>query len=153
MSRKPAPRGCRRRTRHNPSTIIYIARITVVEVTSAVARRRNGRPPVAPSCASSILRRFRQHLDGRYTVIEITPALLDEAAWLANAHTLRACDAVQLAAALEINRKEQDAGFAPVTLISADRDLNAAATAEGLAVDDPNPTTDWIDSGDDGSIR
>ena len=71
-------------------------------------------------------------------MIEITPALLNEAARLANAHTLRAYDAVQLAAALEINRKEQDAGFAPVTLVSADRDLNAAATAEGLTVEDPN---------------
>jgi predicted nucleic acid-binding protein len=128
----------RRLTRHDPSTIIYLARITVVEVTSAVARRRKGTPPIAPSRASSILRRFRQHLDGHYTVIEITPALPDEAARLANAHTLRAYDAVQLAAALEINRKEQDAGFAPVPLISADRDLNAAATAEGLTVDDPN---------------
>jgi uncharacterized protein len=95
----------RRLTRHNPSTIIYIARITVVEVTSAVARRRNGTPPLAPSRASSILRRFRQHLDGRYTVIEITPALLGDAARLANAHMPRAYDAVQLAAALEINCK------------------------------------------------
>ena len=56
---------------------------------------------------------------------------------LANAHALRAYDAVQLAAALEINRKEQDAGFAPVTLISADQALNDAAQAEGLSVDDP----------------
>ena len=47
-----------------------------------------------------------------------------------------AYDAVQLAAALEINQKEQDAGFAPVTLISADQALNDAATAEGLTVDD-----------------
>ena len=31
----------------------------------------------------------------------------------------------------------EDAGFAPVTLISADQALNDAATAEGLAVDDP----------------
>ena len=128
----------RRLTRHNPSTITYIARITVVELTSAVARRRKGTPPLAPSRASSILRRFRQHLDGRYTVIEIPPALLDEAARLANAHTLRAYDAVQLAAALEINRREQAAGYDPVTLVSADRDLNAAATAEGLTVQDPN---------------
>ncbi len=128
----------RRLTRHYPSTSIYIARITVVEVTSAIARRRKGTPPLAPSRASSLLRRFRQHLDGRYTVIEITPALLNEAARLANAHTLRAYDAVQLAAALEINRKEQDAGFAAVTLISADQALNDAATVEGLAVDDPN---------------
>jgi len=127
----------RRLTRRHPSTIIYIARITVVEVTSAVARRRKGTPPLARSRTSSILRRFRQHLDGRYTVIEITPALLDEAARLANAHTLRAYDAVQFAAAIEISRKEQDAGFAPVTLISADQELNSAATTEGLAIEDP----------------
>jgi uncharacterized protein len=128
----------RRLTRHKPSTIIDIARITIVEVTSAVARRRKGTPPLAPSRASSIIRRFRQHLDGRYTVIEVTPALLDEAARLANAHLLRAYDAVQLAAALEIDRKERDAGFAPVTLISADQALNDAATVEGFSVDNPN---------------
>jgi hypothetical protein len=33
----------RRLTRRNPSTVIYIARITAVEVTSAVARRRKGK--------------------------------------------------------------------------------------------------------------
>ena len=45
---------------------------------------------------------------------------------------------MQLAAALKINQREQDAGFAPVTLISADQALNDAATAEGLTIDDPN---------------
>ena len=122
----------RRLTRRSPSTVIYIARITAVEVTSAVARRRKGRT-LTSSKASSILHRFRQHLAGRYTVIEITPALFNDAMRLANTHALRAYDAVQLAAALEINQKEQDAGFAPVTLISADQALNDAATAEGSA--------------------
>ena len=58
---------------------------------------------------------------------------------LANTYALRAYayDAVQLAAALEILRQRQEAGFGPVTLISADKDLNAAATAEGLTADDP----------------
>ena len=55
----------RRLTRYGPSTSIYIARITVVEVTSAIARRRKGTPPLAPSRASSLLRRFRHHLEGR----------------------------------------------------------------------------------------
>ena len=127
----------RRLTRRNPPTLIYVARITAVEVASAVARRRKGRT-LAAARASSILRRFRQHLAGRYTVIEITPSLFDESMRLANLHTLRAYDAVQLAAALEIDRKERDAGFAPVTLISADQALNDAARAEGLTVDDPN---------------
>jgi hypothetical protein len=40
--------------------------------------------------------------------------------------------------ALEVNRSHQAGGSGPVTLISADQPLNAAATAEGLAVDDPN---------------
>ena len=57
---------------------------------------------------------------------------------LANTYALCAYDAVQLAAALEINQKEQAAGFAPVTLVSADSDLNAAATTEGLTVENPN---------------
>ena len=51
---------------------------------------------------------------------------------------LRAYDAVQLTAALEVHRLNQDAGFGPVTLVSADQELNAAATAEGLSVEDPN---------------
>jgi uncharacterized protein len=44
---------------------------------------------------------------------------------------------VQLAAALEINRLNQGDGYGPVTAVSADRELNAAATAEGLVVEDP----------------
>ena len=124
-------------TRHSPSTIIYIAHITAVEVTCAVARRRQGKT-LTPPRASSILHRFRQHLAGRYTVIEVTPALLDDAMRLGNTHALRAYDAVQLAVALEVNRSHQAAGSSPVTLVSADRDLNDAATAEGLTVDDPN---------------
>ena len=124
-------------TRQNPSTVVYIARITAIEVTCAVARRRKGRT-LTPPRASSILRRFRQHLAARYTVIEVTPELLDEAMRLGHTHALRAYDAVQLAVALEVNRSHQADGFGPITLISADRDLNAAATAEGLAVDDPN---------------
>jgi predicted nucleic acid-binding protein len=126
----------RRLTRRSSSTVIYIARITAVELTSAVARRRKGRT-LPSKKASSILRRFRQHLAGRYTIVEITPALFNEAMRLANTHALRAYDAVQLAAALEINQKEQDAGFAPVTMVSADLPLNTAALLEGLAVDDP----------------
>jgi predicted nucleic acid-binding protein len=123
-------------TRKNPSTVIYIAHITAVEVICAVARRRKGKT-LTPPRASSILRRFRQHLAARYTVIEVTPDLLDDAMRLGNAHALRAYDAVQLAVALEVNRSHQADGFGPVTLISADQALNDAATAEGLTVEDP----------------
>jgi predicted nucleic acid-binding protein len=124
-------------TRHSAATAIYIARITAVELTSAVARRRKGKTLTSKK-ASSILYRFRQHLAGRYRVVEITPALVQNAMRLANTHALRAYDAVQLAAALEIRQHGQRVGFGPVILISADQALNDAATAEGLTVEDPN---------------
>ncbi len=123
-------------TRRSPSTVIYIARITAVEVPCAIARRRKGKTLTARR-ASSILRRFRQHLAGRYAVAEVTAALLDDAMRLGIKHALRAYDAVQLAVALEVNRFHQAGGSGPVTLVSADRDLNAAALVEGLAMDDP----------------
>jgi predicted nucleic acid-binding protein len=88
----------RRLTRQNPSTVIYIyiAHITTVEFTCAIARRRKGRMLTAAK-ASSLLRRFRQHLAGRYVIVEVTPGLLDEATRLGNTHALRAYDVVQLA--------------------------------------------------------
>jgi predicted nucleic acid-binding protein len=123
-------------TRRSPSTAIYIARITAVEVTCAVARRRKG-TTLTPRRASSILYRFRQHLAGRYNVAEVTLPLLENAMRLGNTHALRAYDAVQLAVALEVNRFHQAGASGPVTLVSADQALNDAALAEGLAVDDP----------------
>ena len=47
-------------------------------------------------------------------------------------------DAVQLAASLTANDERILIGANPVTLISADNALNAAASLEGLAVDNPN---------------
>jgi len=119
---RPGPRG-------------FLARITAVEVAGAVARRRRGRT-LSTRQASSMLSRIRKHLAGRYTVLEMTPTLLAEAMQLANSHELRAFDAVQLAAAIELKRQWLDAGIA-VLFVLADQELNNAATAEGLTVEDP----------------
>ena len=53
-------------------------------------------------------------------------------------HELRAYDGVQLAAAVELNLVRTSGGLSAATVVSADFDLNAAAQAEGLAVEDPN---------------
>jgi len=45
---------------------------------------------------------------------------------------------VQLSAALDLNLQRVTSGLSPITLVSADRELNAAATASGLLVEDPN---------------
>ena len=123
-------------TRRNKATYLYIAHITAVEVTSAVARRRGGRS-LSSSRASSILSRFRQHLAGRYTSMELTSAIVNDAMKLANTHGLRAYDAVQLVTALDLYKDWVNARLGSFVFVSADQDLNAAAIAEGLTVEDP----------------
>jgi predicted nucleic acid-binding protein len=123
-------------TRHRSTTHIYIALITAVEVTSAIARRRGA--TLSAAQASSLLSRFRQHLAGRYLPSQITPALVSDAMTLANTHRLRAYDAVQLAAALDIHKDWSANRLGAFVFVSADRNLNKAAATEGLSVDDPN---------------
>jgi uncharacterized protein len=119
---------------------IYIARITAVEMVAAITRRQRG-GSLSSAQAGAILGHFRRHLAGRYFVLEMNPPLLTSAMLLARLHGLRAYDAVQLATVLEFNRSNQEAGFGSVTLVSADRELNTAATTEGLTIDDPNSHT------------
>jgi predicted nucleic acid-binding protein len=111
---------------------IYLARITDVEVTSAIARRR-GQPGLSVAQAKAALGLFRQDFAQDYRIAEITVALLQRAALLADVHEIRGYDAVQLAGALEV--RVQVPGL---ILVSGDGDLNAAATFEGLPVEDPN---------------
>jgi predicted nucleic acid-binding protein len=71
-----------------------------------------------------------------YRIAEITVPLLQRAASLADTHALRGYDAVQLAAAIEVRLQ-----VPALILVSGDGDLNAAATAEGLPVEDQNTHT------------
>ena len=126
-------RSLTNRKSHNA---IFISRIASVEVTAAIARRRKGRSVTATQ-ASSILSRFRKHLAGRYTIAEVTPTLLTDAMKLANTHEMRAYDAVQLATAIEVQRQWLRLGQGGIVFVSSDKDLNAAATAQGFIVEDP----------------
>jgi uncharacterized protein len=111
---------------------LFVARITDVEMTAALARRlRLG--SLTPAEAGRALAAFRQDFAQEYRIVEIAIPLLQQASQLADRHVLRAYDAVQLAAALEIHSADPS-----LTLLSADTELNAAAMAEGLTVDDPN---------------
>lgn len=116
---------------------IFVARITEVEVVSGVTRRvREG--TLSPNDGSEGTVNLRRDFATHYRVVEITPALIDNAVSLVQTHGLRGYDAVQLAAALEVHKDRMPLGLQPLILCSADRALNIAAIAEGLAVDDPN---------------
>ncbi|MFY9611304.1 MAG: type II toxin-antitoxin system VapC family toxin [Blastocatellia bacterium] len=109
---------------------IYLARITLVEVISAITRKARG-PGLSSTGAMKAIEDFRHDFENEYSLIELTRALIESAGDLAVPHALRAYDAVQLAAALEIKLELESAGEPPITLISADGALNDAANAEG----------------------
>jgi len=64
--------------------------------------------------------------------------VLVEASRLAETLALRGYDAVQLAAAIAANNERVLNGLSPLIMVSADGELNDAARAEGLNVEDPN---------------
>jgi uncharacterized protein len=64
-------------------------------------------------------------------IIALARELLDR-------HPLRAYDAMHLDTALIVNQFCVDTYQDSLTFLSADDSLNAAASAEGLAVDNPN---------------
>jgi uncharacterized protein len=116
---------------------MYILEVTAVEVTSAVIRRQRG-GTLSALDATTVLTQFRQDLATEYQVIAVTPALLSAAVALVETHGLRAYDAMQLAAATLLQAHRMGLALAPLILVSSDHDLNAAAVAAGLLVEDPN---------------
>lgn len=116
---------------------IFVARITEVEVVSGITRRvREGTLSAIDGSAGTVS--LRGDFIHQYRIVEITPVLIDNAVSLVQIHGLRGYDAVQLAAALEVHTDRVALGLPPLVLCSADRALNAAAIAQGLAVEDPN---------------
>jgi hypothetical protein len=115
---------------------ILLTRLTRVEIIAAISRRA-GSGPLPAAAATALLAQFRHDAIYQYTILEITSAVLSDAERLAEVHRLRAYDAVQLAATADLHRDRLTHGLSRLTLISADQELNAAATAEGIDVDDP----------------
>jgi predicted nucleic acid-binding protein len=124
---------------------IHIAQITKVEVIAAISRRILAGHTSKTDAALAIAN-FRYDYVHQYNPLEITDHIIDSATTLAESHTLRAYDAVQLAVAVDlsirINAQNTALGIpasvAPsVTIISSDSDLNNAAVIEKLNVEDP----------------
>jgi hypothetical protein len=111
---------------------LFVARITLAEGVAAVTRRERG-GSLMPQDAATAVADFQLDFARQYRVVEVSAGLVAQAATLARKHALRGYDAVQLAAVLEIHATDPS-----LTLLSADVELNAAAMAEGVLVDDPN---------------
>ncbi len=112
--------------------LLVVVRITLAETVAAVTRKERG-GYITPQAAATALADFQLDFARQYAIVEVSAALVAQAASLARKHGLRGYDAVQVAAALETHAR-----IPSLTMLSADADVNAAAQAEGLAVDDPN---------------
>jgi predicted nucleic acid-binding protein len=116
---------------------IFIARITGAEMISAIMRKKRGLK-ISEADAETAATLFRSDLANRFRIVEITPVIVESAMTLAESHTLRGYDAVQLAAALHTEARRRTRGLPTLSLITADDDLLHAGRAEGLMTDDPN---------------
>ncbi len=118
--------------------LTVIAEITIVEVTSALARRwRMGE--ITAEEYQFAKRVFLQDVRW-HRVISARRSTIARAIDLINRHPLRAYDALQLATALEVADIVGAEG-STLTFVSADVRLCAAAAQEGLATVNPNEMT------------
>lgn len=108
-----------------------------VEVVSALARRHRGGALDAAQFAKANAR-FRRLFKRQFRILDTDELIADQAAQLSEKHFLRAYDAVQLATALDVQRTRARLSAPSLTFVSADNDLNTAAQAEGLSVENPN---------------
>jgi uncharacterized protein len=115
----------------------WIGRLTPVEVAAALFRRVRAGTLISAEAMQAVAD-LRYDVDQTYQILDVTSALADEAVDLARRFGLRGYDCIQLAGALEMQRRRRAAGLGPMTLVSADQELNAAARAEGITVEDPN---------------
>lgn len=118
-------------------SLVFTSRITIVEVISAFARR--AREGSLSSEELAIARdAFRGDCLNEYQIMPPTMTVIDLACSLLERHPLRAYDAIHLATALGAQQFLVAQGYPVLTFLSADDRLNDAATAVGLAVNNPN---------------
>jgi hypothetical protein len=120
-----------------PANEIFTALVTGAEIIAAIKRRERSNTITAADAASAITA-FRSQFRIRFMALRTSDAVVDLAMNLAEMHKLRGYDAIQLASAMLIEARMTAQGVGPLTLISADDELNQVAQAEGLLTDDPN---------------
>ncbi len=119
--------------------VVAIASIGLVEIAAAlgIKVRQN---LLSEAVRDGLLRDL--HRDGRdqYWLTEVNQEVIAEAIQLTRHYKLRGYDAVHLASALFLSRALLREGLTAPILLSADRELSEAAKAEGLRVENPNPS-------------
>lgn len=117
--------------------LVFTSRMSLVEVISAFTRRLREADLTSDEFIAA-RDMFRADCVHEYHIMPPSIDIVLRACELLECHPLRAYDATQLATALYANSFLVDRHDLSLTFVSADRGLNIAANAEGLAVDNPN---------------
>ncbi len=119
-----------------PNRSIIISRLTVVEISSIFARRvRMG--DLTAADATTLRNHFLNDVaTGEFIVVAVGDSHFSEAERLLTQYgatlSLRTLDALQLAVALDVNRRRS-----LNSMVAADSNLNEVVAAEGLLVTNP----------------
>lgn len=119
------------------ANIAFITLLTIVEVSAAISIcERTGKLThrqrwQAYDALKEDVRR------GFFRPLNISAAIVGEAADLTQRHSLKGYDAVQVASALVLSQALEVLQTEPLIFVSGDTQALTAAEAEGLAVDDP----------------
>jgi len=136
-SRRLASWVGRRGSGFTPAVRIVVSRVVFAEAMSAISRRRNERHishMAAVRLWSEVIADFTR-AQPPFEVLEVTEAVVYQAALLVARHGLRAYDAVHLASAMRLQMYLGDS--LDLVFVCSDRRLSIAARAEGLQVVDP----------------
>ena len=117
--------------------LLLTSRLTIVEVWSALARRKR-EASVSAGHHADALDAFREDCLTRYVFVEFEQPVIEAAGLLLENHSLRAYDSVQLASALVAGQTLVDAALPQPIFLSADSALLSFAETEGLLADNPN---------------
>lgn len=116
---------------------IFIALVAGAEIIAAISRRvRMG--TLSAQDGQTAITAFKSSFRAEYRIVATTTNVVDSAMDLAEQHGLRGYDAIQLASALIVEAELTRDGVGPLTFVSADINLNTAASTMGLIVDNPN---------------
>jgi predicted nucleic acid-binding protein len=117
--------------------LVLTSRVTMVEVWSALARRKR-EASISSQHHADALDAFREDCLTLYRFVEFEPPVVDCAGQLLDRYPLRAYDAVQVSSCLIAGRTLAQIDLSLPTFLSADDRLLAIARTEGLPADNPN---------------
>src|SRR5258708_4697979 len=99
---------------------------------SALARRQREKS-ISPSDVAAAQKDVLVHVEREYLSVAVESDVLMQARLLVGKYVLRTLDAIQLSCALKATATLGES----MTFVSADKNLLAAAVAEGFVTDDP----------------